>query len=206
MNGQLTVAKTARHLAAIGRTAGWAMAGNANWIVAAGVALVVIAPSARADDARTARLRLLCAQISGDLAEPGGIAQFRRCMTAHDPVAAMRQNAAPPRRPMPQLVHPVGPLTGSGVALTADGRDHGAAACGNGRLWRQATPGDHLCVDPSARAAAAFDNAHAGGRARGPGGACGAGYVWREATAGDRVCVTPAIRALTRSQNAGTVR
>ena len=38
-----------------------------------------------------ARLRLLCAQLSGDLTDPGGIAAFRRCLS-RPPVAAMRQN------------------------------------------------------------------------------------------------------------------
>src|SRR5580658_7045138 len=46
------------------------------------------------EDARTKQLRLLCAQISGDLTEPGGIAAFRRCLT-RDPVDAMKQNAFP---------------------------------------------------------------------------------------------------------------
>ncbi len=178
------------------------MAGSAYGFLAAGVALLLLAPPARADDARTAKLRILCAQISGDLTEPGGIAQFRRCMSAHDPVAAMRENAAPARRPMPQPVHPVGPLAGSGVALTANSRDHGAVACGHGRLWREATSGDHVCVSPAAREGAASDNAHAGTRSARTGG-CKSGYVWREATVGDHICVTPATRALAHSQNAG---
>jgi hypothetical protein len=178
------------------------MVGLKNGFLAAGVALIVLGPPAWADDARTAKLRVLCAQISGDLTEPGGIAQFRRCMTAHDPVAAMRQNAAPARRSMPQLTRPGTSLTGPGASLTASGQDHGAAACGRGRLWREATPGDHLCVTASAHAGAASDNAQAAART-GPGGGCKAGYVWRDATAGDHVCVTPATRAQARSENAG---
>jgi hypothetical protein len=44
------------------------------------------------DDARTKQLRLLCAQLSGDLTEPGGLAAFKRCLT-QDPLSAMKQNA-----------------------------------------------------------------------------------------------------------------
>ncbi len=60
------------------------------------------------DDARMKQLRLLCAQLSGDLTDPGGIAAFRRCLTSHDPLNEIRRdnniaapadqpNAAPPR-------------------------------------------------------------------------------------------------------------
>jgi hypothetical protein len=50
-------------------------------------------PSAAQDSTRTKQLRLLCVQLSGDLTEPGGIAAFRRCLSAHDPLAeAARQN------------------------------------------------------------------------------------------------------------------
>jgi hypothetical protein len=60
------------------------------------------------DDARMRQLRLLCAQLSGDLTDPGGIAAFRRCLTTHDPLQEIRRdnnlggtlpdrpNAAPP--------------------------------------------------------------------------------------------------------------
>jgi|SRR5580658_4377066 hypothetical protein len=164
-------------------------------VVALSLAVLVLATTARADDARTARLRLLCAQISGDLTEPGGVMQFRRCLNARDPVAAMRRNALPPRRPMPQLV------AHSGVALTANGSSHDGGACGGGLVWRGAVAGDHRCVTRQVHAATVFDNAHAGARVAGENGACKAGYVWRQATASDHVCVTPATRALVRSQN-----
>ena len=54
------------------------------------------------------QLKLLCARLSPDLTEPGGLAAFQRCLTTHDPlgeirrnnnigdVAADRPNAAPP--------------------------------------------------------------------------------------------------------------
>jgi hypothetical protein len=56
-------------------------------------AAVAVHPAAADDSTRTKQLRLLCVQLSGDLTEPGGIAAFRRCLTAHDPLAeAARQN------------------------------------------------------------------------------------------------------------------
>jgi hypothetical protein len=54
------------------------------------------------DDARMRQLRLLCAQLSGDLTDPGGIAAFRRCLTSHDPLNEIRRDnniAAPADRP-----------------------------------------------------------------------------------------------------------
>jgi len=164
-------------------------------VMAMSLAVLALATAARGDDARTARLRVLCAQISGDLTEPGGIAEFRRCLNSRDPVAAMRQNALPPRRPMPQLV------AHTGVALTANAPGHQSGGCGGDLVWRGATAGDRHCVTPQVHAAMALDNAHAGSRVAGPSGACKTGYVWREATASDHVCVTPATRALVRSQN-----
>src|SRR5580693_8086948 len=49
-------------------------------------------PAAAQDDARTRQLRLLCAQLSGDLTDPGGMAAFRRCLTAHDPANEIRRD------------------------------------------------------------------------------------------------------------------
>lgn len=57
---------------------------------------VAILPAAAEDDARTKQLRLLCAQLSGDLTEPGGLAAFRRCLT-QDPLGEIRRdNNLPP--------------------------------------------------------------------------------------------------------------
>ena len=47
-------------------------------------------PAVAQDDARTKQLRLLCAMLSGDLTDPGGIAAFRRCLTTRNPVGEMR--------------------------------------------------------------------------------------------------------------------
>jgi hypothetical protein len=48
-------------------------------------------PAAAQDSTRTKQLRLLCVQLSGDLTDPGGMAAFRRCLTAHDPLEEMRR-------------------------------------------------------------------------------------------------------------------
>jgi hypothetical protein len=162
-------------------------------VVAAALAAALPA-AAHADDARTAQLRLLCVQLSGDLTDPGGMAAFRRCMTSHNPLGAIRRNAAPPGRTL-RLV------SGQQVALTRSAG--GEPGCGGGLVWREATPGDQLCVSHQVRAAMALDNAHAASRVGGPNGACRQGFVWREATPADHVCVTPATRALIRSQNTG---
>jgi hypothetical protein len=76
--------------------------------IVAWAATVTVRSASAQDDARTRQLRLLCAQLSGDLTEPGGIAAFRRCLTTHDPLQEIRRdnnlagdvpdrpNAAPP--------------------------------------------------------------------------------------------------------------
>jgi hypothetical protein len=51
-----------------------------------------IRPTSAQDDARTRQLRLLCARLSGDLTEPGGIAAFRRCLTSRDPLGEVRRD------------------------------------------------------------------------------------------------------------------
>lgn len=66
------------------------------------VLAVAAMPSAAQDDARMKQLRLLCAQLSGDLTDPGGMAAFRRCLTTHDPLGEIKRDnniggRAPPR-------------------------------------------------------------------------------------------------------------
>jgi hypothetical protein len=78
--------------------------------------------------------------------------------------------------------------------------------CIEGYVWREAFAGDHVCVSPPVRAAAAADNALAADRID-PGGAygpqtCVAGFVWREARPDDRVCVTPDRRSGAAADNA----
>jgi hypothetical protein len=87
-------------------------------------------------------------------------------------------------------------LAGAPVPAFAAG-DHGPLTCLDGYVWRQATPQDHVCVTPEARAQTASDNTLAPSRrsvAPGTFGPdlCGPGYVWRDAVPGDHVCVAPA--------------
>ncbi len=82
---------------------------------------------------------------------------------------------------------------------------YGPDTCKQGYVWRDAIPGDHVCVTPQSRAQAAHENAIAGSRVNptGPYGpnSCKVGYVWREAYNGDKVCVTGARRAQVRNEN-----
>lgn len=77
--------------------------------------------------------------------------------------------------------------------------------CRQGFVWREAFPGDHVCVTPETRAQAAFDNSQAEARRDPEGGfgpdTCLPGFVWREARPGDHVCVTPETRAQTAADN-----
>jgi hypothetical protein len=88
------------------------------------------------------------------------------------------------------------------------------ASCENGResclpnyVWRQAFPGDHVCVPKASHDAARDDNARASDRRLAGGGAygpdtCVAGYVWREASPTDHVCVPGDVRERTSKENA----
>lgn len=81
-----------------------------------------------------------------------------------------------------------------------------ARTCKTGFVWREAGPGDYVCVSPKSRDRARVENDMAVMRrdpssAYGPMG-CKVGFVWREAFANDLVCVDPGIRDLVRQENA----
>lgn len=83
---------------------------------------------------------------------------------------------------------------------------YGPDTCLDGYVWRDAIPGDHVCVTPDRRTLAAQENGVAGARVD-PGGAygpnsCLSGYVWREAYVGDVVCVVPDRRSQVAQENA----
>ena len=91
-------------------------------LLSAGLVLFMTAGLASADDdARMKQLRLLCAQLSGDLTDPGGIAKFRRCLTTKDPLNEIRRDnniagVATSRRPIVSDATAVSTsLTGSSV-------------------------------------------------------------------------------------------
>jgi len=104
----------------------------------------------------------------------------------------------------------LGRLAGAGAGLVLTGAlgrarpaaaqtcHHGANTCASGYVWREAFPGDVVCVTPSQRTQAAADNAYASSRVD-PNGVygpytCLPGYVWRDAYDGDAVCVEPWVR------------
>src|SRR5262245_20188723 len=93
------------------------------------------------------------------------------------------------------------------VLLTASESASAQDTCRQGYVWREALPGDHVCVTPETREQAARDNEQAA-RRRQPGGGdygpntCRQGFVWREARPGDAVCVTPETRSQAAHDNA----
>jgi hypothetical protein len=78
--------------------------------------------------------------------------------------------------------------------------------CVQGYVWREAFPGDKVCVRPQTRAQAGHDNRFAASRVQ-PGGGpygpdtCRQGFVWREASPNDHVCVPPVVRSQTARDN-----
>lgn len=84
--------------------------------------------------------------------------------------------------------------------------DYGPSTCLVGFVWRDAFPGDTVCVTPATRTQAKTDNAAAASRvdpngAYGP-SSCVSPFVWRTARPSDLVCVTVATRSQTRADNA----
>ncbi|HEY0738522.1 MAG TPA: hypothetical protein VGD69_26630 [Herpetosiphonaceae bacterium] len=81
-----------------------------------------------------------------------------------------------------------------------------ADLCIDGYVWRDAFPGDHVCVTPEMRDQVAADNALVETR-KDPAGmfgpdSCISGYVWRVAVPEDLVCVTPEMRDQVAVDNA----
>lgn len=98
-------------------------------------------------------------------------------------------------------------ILGAVVVLTGAPSARAQAACRQGYVWREAFPGDYVCVTPETRTQASQDNSQADARRQPGGGAygpntCLPGFVWREARPNDLVCVTPETRAQAASDNA----
>ena len=92
------------------------------------------------------------------------------------------------------------------LSAPASAQPYGPDTCIQGYVWREAGPGDNICVTPAVRDATAAQNADAVAN-RDPTGAygsnsCNQGYVWREAFDGDVVCVTPDVRTQAQADNA----
>jgi hypothetical protein len=128
--------------------------------------------AAAQDDARMRQLRLLCAQLSGDLTDPGGIAAFQRCLTTHDPLGEIRRDnnigggtpAAdrPGAKPPPHFGHNSRRTLADGVQrfATRDGRLF-YVIDRDGKLWRgkPATKEAHT-IDQNVAAIELIDDAN----------------------------------------------
>lgn len=85
--------------------------------------------------------------------------------------------------------------------------DFGPDTCLPGFVWREAFPGDHVCVTGQTRTQTAIDNGLANQRKSPTGGAFGSdtclpGFVWREASPTDHVCVPGSTRTQAAADNA----
>jgi hypothetical protein len=89
----------------------------------------------------------------------------------------------------------------SAVAAAQGQAAQPAAPCITGYVWRNAFPGDAVCVTPQTREDAAADNAAAEGRHQPGSTNCLTGFVWRAARPTDLVCVTPEIKARVAEDN-----
>ncbi|WP_329375528.1 hypothetical protein [Streptomyces sp. NBC_01483] len=99
-----------------------------------------------------------------------------------------------------------GVLASAGQPAAAAPQPVAFDTCPQGYVWREAVPGDHVCVYPVRRQQARDDNAAAPTRVN-PSGlygpdTCVQGYVWREAVGTDHVCVVPERRAQAWDDNA----
>lgn len=94
--------------------------------------------------------------------------------------------------------------------LTAPALPYGPYTCATSLVWREAVPGDFVCVTPGERTRTQQDNAAAPSRVQ-PGGGpygpdtCKQGFVWRESRPSDHVCVPPATRGYTVNENRNAV-
>ncbi|MCY7314297.1 MAG: toll/interleukin-1 receptor domain-containing protein [Rubrivivax sp.] len=86
-------------------------------------------------------------------------------------------------------------------------RAHYGGICRNGFVWREARPGDKVCVTPEVRSRTVTENQAVASTRSPTGGAygpdtCKSGYVWRESRADDVVCVVPSSRQQAANDNA----
>jgi len=77
------------------------------------------------------------------------------------------------------------------VPAAADPLPYGPDTCIQGYVWREARPGDTVCVTPEIRATVAKQNSTPGANKDPNAGSgpqsCSQGYVWREAFDGDTI-------------------
>lgn len=90
-------------------------------------------------------------------------------------------------------------IVGSSVTpAAAEPLPYGPDTCIQGLVWREARPGDTVCVTPAVRDQVATQNANPGSNKDPLAGSgplsCSQGFVWREAFDGDAICVPTAFR------------
>src|SRR5262245_6044316 len=82
----------------------------------------------------------------------------------------------------------------------------GPPTCEDGYVWREAGPGDYVCVTPQRRSAVQSENSRHASLINPNGGndpnTCKDGFVWRGAFAGDNICVKPNSRDAAARENA----
>lgn len=127
--------------------------------------------------------------------------------TVPSPAPAQVENLA---QPIPKTSSPVRPVEEASPASAPESKvmvETGRAdACKSGYVWREARPGDHVCVTPATRDETAAENEAAESRRSPAGGefgpnTCLSGFVWREAYYGDPVCVEPGSRDRAHADN-----
>ncbi len=123
---------------------------------------------------------------------------LRERTPAKNPVQSVNANGVSIR------VNSVSPTTNQAtVAISSQIVDR----CLQGYVWREARPGDVVCVTPQVRQDTRNENSAAASRRNPSGGpygpdTCRQGFVWREAYAGDHVCVPVASRTRAAQDNA----
>ncbi len=98
-------------------------------------------------------------------------------------------------------------VSGFAAAQTFAVCDYGVDTCLPGFVWRDAFPGDHVCVTDATRDQTQIENGLASQRRSPTGGpygpdTCLPGFVWREASATDHVCVLGVARTQAAADNA----
>jgi hypothetical protein len=108
--------------------------------------------------------------------------------------------------PMPVVV-PDEPVEQPPIVEEAEaGCEPSLGTCIDGFVWRQAGPGDRVCVTPESRNLAAMENQQANARRNPNGGpygpdTCLMGFVWRDGFANDHTCVTGERRSIVAQEN-----
>jgi TIR domain len=149
---------------------------------------------------------------AGPSADAAGVslsAATRHTSAAQEPTAMGRSTDISPEADAVQQTETrrqMEPTRQADEQRAAQVRDHENGVCLTGFVWRDARPGDKVCVTPETRQRTVDENRSASLRhepAGGPYGAktCRQGYVWREAFVGDATCVPPESRQAAAADN-----